>query len=497
MDKPTFEAQLYEHAHRLLKTHETLLRDAVRNQVFYEALKASVTGDSVVLDIGAGTGIWAVAAAKMGAKRVVAIDTDEMLTGVIKMLAVEHGVADRVEAIWGNSFDIQLEREFDIVVSETIGYFGYDENIVSIMHDARTRFLKDDGLIIPETLSLHAAAGHLKTCSETVPAGLPFDLDGLRRLNLHSPRVLKKPDDVQLLTPPQCLVQTDLRNTAETPSLENMRAAWQIDDAAAINCFVLWVESRLASGVSLSTRDTTSWLPYLYRIEPVDGAFSHVELDLSLTPVSSCWNATFSNENEQVSKRYSPEIAATEMIVSARNDGLVTDRDGRIFLDYLRAADRDIELRPATDGDDDFLYAVYCGTRGDEVARFGWSEAEQSAFLRMQFATRQRAYKMQVPDAESSVILFGGTPVGSIIIDRKPENIALTDIAILPQYRKNGIATHLIKQLQDEAAASGRPLVLHVDKINLTAQKLYEKAGFTVTAETELTNEMEWVPVRG
>ncbi len=108
MSQPSSESQLYSHAHRLLKTHDTLVRDEVRNRAFYAALERSVTRDSCVLDIGAGVGIWAVAAAKLGAKRVVAIEMDELLVGMTRKLAAEHGVADRVEVIWGNSFGIGL-----------------------------------------------------------------------------------------------------------------------------------------------------------------------------------------------------------------------------------------------------------------------------------------------------------------------------------------------------------------------------------------------------
>ena len=51
LNSGTFEARLYKHAHRLLKTHETLLRDKVRNAAFYEALKKSVKPGDVVLDV--------------------------------------------------------------------------------------------------------------------------------------------------------------------------------------------------------------------------------------------------------------------------------------------------------------------------------------------------------------------------------------------------------------------------------------------------------------
>ena len=154
-----------------------------------------------------------------------------------------------------------------------------------------------------------------------------------------------------------------------------------------------------------------------------------------------------------------------------------------------------IALRPATDDDQEFLYTVYSRTRLDEVAQFGWDEAQEQAFLRMQFTARGHAYKMQFPAADHSIILFGETPVGRLIVNRTDEYLSLTDIAILPQYQKKGIATKLIKQLQVEAGID-RPLVLRVDKTNIAAKALYDKLEFKVIGETEILYSMKWIPTR-
>ncbi len=467
--RETFEAKVYEHAHQLLKTHETLLRDAVRNRAFYDALARHVTPESAVLDIGAGTGIWAVTAAKLGAKRTVAIDADEMLIGLIKRLAAEHDVADRVEAICGSSFDVELEREFDIIVSETIGYLGYDERIVDVMADARQRFLKPGGGLSPETVALDAAPAHLNVRRETVPVGLEFDLDGLRQLSLHSPRVLKRPRDAKLLARPKRLIQTDLYKAKATPLLENLHAAWDIENAEQADCFIVWVESRLAKGIRLSTRRTTSWLPNVYRIERAKGHWTGVALELSLTSKSNYWTATFTDGDKSSLQSYSPEFAARQM----------TPR-------------LDIILRPAEGADEELLFAVYASTRRDEVTAFGWDEAQQEEFLRMQYNTQRAAYRVQSPHAEYSVITVNGMPAGRMIVDRSGANISLTDIAVLPGFRGKGIASHLIGELQNEATGTARGIVLHVDKVNVAARRLYEKMGFVAAAETELTIEMRW-----
>ena len=154
-----------------------------------------------------------------------------------------------------------------------------------------------------------------------------------------------------------------------------------------------------------------------------------------------------------------------------------------------------ISLRP-TQHDEEFLCEVYCSQRRAEVAAFGWETAQQDAFLRMQFNVRQQSYKMQFPTAEHSIILIDETPAGSIIVDRSPDHISLTDIAVLPQYQRRGIATQLLRRLQDEAAHAKKPLVLSVEKSNDRAFKLYKACDFEITGESTFSYSMQWNPAK-
>ena len=151
-----------------------------------------------------------------------------------------------------------------------------------------------------------------------------------------------------------------------------------------------------------------------------------------------------------------------------------------------------IELAESDETDSEFLCSVYAATRADEVRSFGWDDAQARVFLEMQFAMRTRSYEMQFPAAVTYIVLFGGTRAGSIIVDRTNEYISLTDIAILPIFRGKGIATYLIRMLQGEATASGKPLTLHVDKSNANALRLYESLGFDIADESDLDYSMQW-----
>ncbi|MBP6001802.1 MAG: GNAT family N-acetyltransferase [Pyrinomonadaceae bacterium] len=154
--------------------------------------------------------------------------------------------------------------------------------------------------------------------------------------------------------------------------------------------------------------------------------------------------------------------------------------------------ERSVSLRIAGTEDTAFLRRVYFSSRHDEVAMFGWNEAQATAFLEMQFSLQVRAYAMQFPTAESLVILCDGERAGRMVIDRRAREISLVDIAVLPQFRQNGIATELIRGLQAEAAENDQTVELHVAKINPKAFALYQRLGFCVTGETPLHFEMSW-----
>jgi ribosomal protein S18 acetylase RimI-like enzyme len=153
-----------------------------------------------------------------------------------------------------------------------------------------------------------------------------------------------------------------------------------------------------------------------------------------------------------------------------------------------------ISLRASGPEDEGFLYQLYASTRADEVAAFGWNEAQQTAFLNMQFGAQQRAYEWQFPGAEHSVILSGGEMIGRLIVVRTDAEIRLTDITLLPAHRNAGVGTFLIKELQAQAEAARLPLRLRVMRTNVAAHRLYERLDFSSADESDTHFMMEWLP---
>ena len=154
-----------------------------------------------------------------------------------------------------------------------------------------------------------------------------------------------------------------------------------------------------------------------------------------------------------------------------------------------------VALRVATPNDEAFLLQLYATTR-PEVAHFGWDSAEQQAFISMQFQMQTRSYAMQFPNADHDIITYDGRNAGRVIVNRTSTALSLTDIAVLPDLRGNGIATAVIERLQDEAARTGRDVELTVERMNAGAFQLYRKLGFEVTREDQVHLAMKWSPTK-
>lgn len=312
------EVRLYTYAAELFKAHEKLLTDDHRNRAFYRALEKHVTPNSVVLDIGSGTGIWAIVAAMLGAKRVVAVERDPLLIGLIRSLAKANGVADRIEAIASESRQVQLDREFDIVVSEMIGHLGLEEEIIPILADARDRLLKPGGVLIPQGVALVTAGAHLKTRHERMPAGVSVNYELFDSLNINTPLGLEDRSRLELVTEPRELARTDLRIVNAMPDLTNMAAAWTLEDTSQLNCFAVWVESTLTDGVEMTTMLATSWEPLIYRVNPFAGKHGEIEFTLSLTPVTNYWTATLTSGVDTEEQSYSPAYVGSMLLAQSR-----------------------------------------------------------------------------------------------------------------------------------------------------------------------------------
>jgi Ribosomal protein L11 methyltransferase (PrmA) len=135
--------------------HARMLHDDRRTGDYIAALAAAVRPGDVVLDIGTGSGVLAVAAARAGARRVYAVEASDIAEVAGRVFAA-NGVTDRVTLVPGWSREVELPEPADLLVAELIGNEPLEEEILETTLDARRRLLKPDARLIPHTLTLLA-----------------------------------------------------------------------------------------------------------------------------------------------------------------------------------------------------------------------------------------------------------------------------------------------------------------------------------------------------
>ena len=124
------------------------------------------------------------------------------------------------------------------------------------------------------------------------------------------------------------------------------------------------------------------------------------------------------------------------------------------------------------------------------MARLPLSAEQKAGFLRMQFAAQSRHFHGSYPQATFSLILLDTVPAGRLYIDRRPDEICILDIALLPEHRGVGIGTAVLQDVLREADGARQRVTLQVARGN-PARRLYERLGFVTTSEDEVYLALE------
>jgi len=152
-------------------------------------------------------------------------------------------------------------------------------------------------------------------------------------------------------------------------------------------------------------------------------------------------------------------------------------------------------VRAATPADEPFIRRLHSITLRAQLP-FEYTELTDEqieAVVNNQLDAQTHHYSSNYPHAEISIIERDGTPVSRLIIIEFDDEIRLGDIMVLPEHRNNGICTHVMRTYVAQGLATGRPIRLHVEKIN-SAIKLYFREGFAVIEDLSSHWLMEYRP---
>lgn len=170
--------------HRVPRFHGPMLEDAQRNAAYRKAIETLAPGRRV-LDIGTGSGLLAMMAARAGAAQVIACEQDPRLAATAREIIALNGLADRVTVIDRPSFQLDRERDLgggvDCVVSEIFSDNLLNEGVLSALAHARAELCDKDAIFIPEEASIEIALANHPAIDPPLGSVEGFDLSPFAR----------------------------------------------------------------------------------------------------------------------------------------------------------------------------------------------------------------------------------------------------------------------------------------------------------------------------
>ncbi len=153
----------------------------------------------------------------------------------------------------------------------------------------------------------------------------------------------------------------------------------------------------------------------------------------------------------------------------------------------------EITYKKIEDSDLPFLKEVYKSTRAAEMEMVDWPEQEKERFINQQFESQHSYYQQVYQDATFETICLGNEPVGRLYLWESDRQIRIVDIALLPEFRNQGIGSRILKRLIEKSDLSSKVLCIHVEVYN-QALSLYQRLGFEVKDQTGVYHYMERKP---
>jgi SAM-dependent methyltransferase len=238
-----------------------MLADTPRLRAYVEALKRSVKPGAVVVDLGCGPGFFALLACQLGARRVYAIEPDDVIQ-VAREAAVANGCAERIEFLQDFSTEITTSEPADLIVSDLRGVLPWYQNNIRSIIDARTRLLANPGVLIPRRDLLWVSVVESpEPYNEIVSPWerTDMDLSAAKRVVTNTWRKARINAD-QPLSSPVCCYKLDY-NEIETNDLET-NALLEVNRSGTAHGFAVWFDSELIDGVGFSNNPREPELIY-------------------------------------------------------------------------------------------------------------------------------------------------------------------------------------------------------------------------------------------
>ena len=294
----------------IVDEHRQFLADRSRVQALRHAIAETVKPGDVVLDLGSGTGILGMLACEAGARRVYSVEQGGMI-GLARQVAQANFFDDRIVFIKGLSTRVELPEKVDVAVCDQMGRFGFEAGVIEFFNDARARFLKAAGNLIPRKIEMFLAPVECQTIWNQIefwnhlPAGFNFSPARTWAANTAYPIKL---EPSQLLGEPGMLCSIDLSH--DTPQMLSGTTTLQITRPGTLHGMGGWFSAQLSQNVTMSNsplipepiRRRNVFLPFDHSVAVNKGDSLRIRIHIAPADVLLTWDvevmrASASGEN--------------------------------------------------------------------------------------------------------------------------------------------------------------------------------------------------------
>ena len=237
-----------------LRDYGDMIADRERFDAYSKAISKTVRPGDAVLEIGCGPGAFALLACQAGARKVYAIDSEEIVH-FARELAAANGFGDRMQFIESDSRKTDLPERVNVIVSDIRGSLPFFGHAIAAIEDARQRFLAPGGRLIPQldtlkVVVIEAGDFYSKLVSPWLHAASDLNLSPSLPLLLNGSYSGHFNND-QLISEPQTWTVLDYSASAKSSAAADLN--FSATRAGTAHGLCLWFETELVDGIGFSS----------------------------------------------------------------------------------------------------------------------------------------------------------------------------------------------------------------------------------------------------
>lgn len=223
-----------------LSYHLEMVSDSERVSLFKKGIDKAVNAKTVFCELGCGTGIFSIYAAKK-AKKVYAVEIDRNVLNIARQNAENAGMADKITFINADASTVELPEKVDVAFCEMLSIWMLEEPQVIVMNHVRKNLLKPGAILLPEKVINLAELGNFDYVYGDIEIKAPIpQFTGIKR-----PRVMTESKVLNV-------VSFNQENAKEISGKIEFKAL----TSGVVNCVRLSSIVKIADGINFYSTDS-------------------------------------------------------------------------------------------------------------------------------------------------------------------------------------------------------------------------------------------------